>query len=66
MLEPRDSDWDPAHIFFEERKLKRADFGGAGDWTGWGEAFELFIRFQLEGICAADRFQLHYSSAAPT
>ena len=68
VLEPRDGDWEPARIFFEERKLKRADLGGAGDWNGWGEemdgvslipsssSFELFIRFLLEGICAADRF----------
>ena len=40
MLEPRDGDWEPAHIFFEERKLKRADLGGAGDWAGWSEELD--------------------------
>ena len=40
MLEPRDDDWEPARIFFEERKLKRADLGGAGDWTGWSEELD--------------------------
>jgi hypothetical protein len=28
-------DWEPARLFFEERKLRRADLGGAGDWAGW-------------------------------
>jgi len=40
VLEPRDDDWEPARIFFEERKLKRADLGGAGDWTGWSEELD--------------------------
>ena len=40
MLEPRDGDWEPARIFFEERKLKRADLGGAGDWAGWSEELD--------------------------
>jgi hypothetical protein len=40
VLEPRDGDWDPAHIFFEERKLRRADLGGAGDWAGWSEELD--------------------------
>lgn len=40
VLELRDDDWEPARIFFEERKLKRADLGGAGDWTGWSEELD--------------------------
>ncbi|KAF4622156.1 hypothetical protein D9613_009405 [Agrocybe pediades] len=37
ILEPTESDWEPARAFFEERKLRRADLGGAGDWHGWNE-----------------------------
>ncbi|KAH7912115.1 hypothetical protein BJ138DRAFT_1112646 [Hygrophoropsis aurantiaca] len=35
VLEPSESDWNPARDFFEERKVRRADLGGAGDWNGW-------------------------------
>lgn len=35
VLEPTESDWEPARAFFEERKVRRADLGGAGDWNGW-------------------------------
>ncbi|KAH8105341.1 hypothetical protein BXZ70DRAFT_920533 [Cristinia sonorae] len=35
VLEPSESDWEPARLFFEERKVQRSDLGGAGDWTGW-------------------------------
>jgi hypothetical protein len=38
-----EEDWEPARIFFEERKLRRADLGGAGDWIGWSE--------ELDGVC---------------
>ena len=34
-VEPTESDWDPARAFFEERQVRRADLGGAGDWRGW-------------------------------
>ncbi|KAJ6472310.1 hypothetical protein C8R47DRAFT_1199928 [Mycena vitilis] len=34
-LVPIDTDWDPARAFFNERKVVRADLGGAGDWNGW-------------------------------
>ncbi|GJE95274.1 hypothetical protein PsYK624_114570 [Phanerochaete sordida] len=34
-LEPLDSDWEPARAFFEERQVRTADLGGAGDWRGW-------------------------------
>ncbi|KAK2465002.1 hypothetical protein APHAL10511_003078 [Amanita phalloides] len=34
-LEMLDEDWEPARLFFEERKVRRADLGGAGDWNGW-------------------------------
>ncbi|TCD60991.1 hypothetical protein EIP91_009181 [Steccherinum ochraceum] len=35
ILEPSDADWDPARAFFEERKVRRPDLNGAGDWNGW-------------------------------
>ena len=38
-----EADWEPARVFFEERKLRRADLGGAGDWTGWSH--------ELDGAC---------------
>jgi hypothetical protein len=38
-----EEDWEPARIFFEERKLRRADLGGAGDWIGWSD--------ELDGVC---------------
>ncbi|KAI0820886.1 hypothetical protein BC628DRAFT_1394823 [Trametes gibbosa] len=39
-LEPLDADWDPARAFFEERKVRRADLGGSGNWQGWNSEFE--------------------------
>ena len=46
VLEPTENDWEPARAFFEERQVRRADLGGAGDWRGWivemsGQGFEL-------------------------
>ncbi|KAJ8480988.1 hypothetical protein ONZ45_g15459 [Pleurotus djamor] len=35
ILEPTEDDWEPARRFFEERKVRRADLGGAGRWDGW-------------------------------
>lgn len=35
VLEPTEADWEPAKAFFEERQVRRADLGGAGDWRGW-------------------------------
>jgi hypothetical protein len=35
VLEPTESDWEPAKDFFNERKVRRANLGGAGDWNGW-------------------------------
>jgi hypothetical protein len=35
LLQPTGSQWEPAQAFFEERKVRRADLGGAGDWNGW-------------------------------
>jgi hypothetical protein len=35
--ESTESQWDPARAFFDERKVRRADLGGAGDWNGWGD-----------------------------
>ncbi|EDR05971.1 uncharacterized protein LACBIDRAFT_302169 [Laccaria bicolor S238N-H82] len=40
VLDPTDSDWEPARTFFEERKLRRADLGGAGDWNGWSDELD--------------------------
>lgn len=34
-LGPMENEWEPAIAFFNERKVKRADLGGAGDWNGW-------------------------------
>lgn len=34
-IEPTESDWEPARAFFDERQVRRADLGGAGDWRGW-------------------------------
>ena len=42
-LDMTEEDWGPAKIFFEERKLRRADLGGAGDWIGWSD--------ELDGVC---------------
>ena len=32
--------WEPARVFFDERKIRRADLGGAGDWSGWNNEFD--------------------------
>ncbi|KDR73035.1 hypothetical protein GALMADRAFT_212991 [Galerina marginata CBS 339.88] len=40
VLEPTESDWEPARAFFEDRKLRRSDLGGAGDWAGWSEELD--------------------------
>ncbi|KAG6856209.1 hypothetical protein H0H87_006605 [Tephrocybe sp. NHM501043] len=32
LLQPTESQWEPARIFFEERKIRRADIG---EWEGW-------------------------------
>lgn len=34
--EPTDKDWQPALQWFDERKARTPDLGGAGDWAGWG------------------------------
>jgi hypothetical protein len=39
-LDVTEEDCEPARIFFEERKLRRADLGGAGDWTGWSDELD--------------------------
>ncbi len=33
-LEPLESDWEPARMFFEERKVR--DDSSSGTWEGWG------------------------------
>lgn len=40
VLEPVESDWEPAKAFFEERKARRADLGGAGEWHGWSHELD--------------------------
>lgn len=40
ILEASEEDWEPARVFFEERKLRRSDLGGAGDWAGWSEELD--------------------------
>ena len=45
VLHPTEDDWEPARVFFEERKLRRSDLGGAGDWTGWSA--------ELDGVSAS-------------
>ncbi|KAG2148869.1 hypothetical protein DEU56DRAFT_782570 [Suillus clintonianus] len=40
ILEPSDSDWEPARVFFEERKVRRADLSGAGEWHGWSHELD--------------------------
>ncbi|KAF9220600.1 hypothetical protein BS17DRAFT_786803 [Gyrodon lividus] len=52
VLEPVEADWEPARAFFEERKVQRADLGGAGDWHGW--SYEL------------DNPIIEYSPSSPT
>lgn len=35
------SDWDLAENYFDERKVRDADLGGAGDWSSWSQEFDL-------------------------
>ncbi|OCH89520.1 hypothetical protein OBBRIDRAFT_888367 [Obba rivulosa] len=34
-LDPMHEDWEPARAFFEERRVRHADLGVAGEWSGW-------------------------------
>lgn len=64
MLEPVESDWVPAQIFFEERKVRRADLAGAGEWHGWSHELDDVSRDVLEfGSRTDGRFA---SSPAPS
>ncbi|KAH9954085.1 hypothetical protein BC827DRAFT_1262315 [Russula dissimulans] len=38
--ELQDDDWAPAQRFFEERRTRRADLGGAGEWRRWSEELD--------------------------
>lgn len=40
VLELTESDWEPARIFFDQRKMINGDIGGAGDWNGWSHELE--------------------------
>jgi hypothetical protein len=35
--EPQQDDWAPAQRFFDERRVRTADLGGAGEWQRWSE-----------------------------
>ena len=35
--ELQEGDWAPAQQFFEERRVRSTDLGGAGDWHRWSE-----------------------------
>lgn len=39
-LIPLEHDWEPARAFFEQRKARQPDLGGAGDWGGWSAELE--------------------------
>ncbi len=39
-LDLTEEDWEPARLFFEERKVRRADLGGVGDWMGWSNELD--------------------------
>ncbi|XP_006456441.1 hypothetical protein AGABI2DRAFT_188379 [Agaricus bisporus var. bisporus H97] len=40
-LQLNGSDWDLAENYFDERKVRDADLGGAGDWSSWSREFDL-------------------------
>lgn len=40
MREPQEDDWEPARRFFEQRRVRRTDLGGAGEWRRWSEEFD--------------------------
>ena len=57
VLEPVESDWEPAQAFFEERKVRRADLGGVGDWHGWSHELDNASPYLFErGSCILIKF----------
>jgi hypothetical protein len=38
--EPQEDDWEPAQRFFEERRVRHPDLGGAGEWRRWSEELD--------------------------
>ena len=38
--ELREEDWVPARRFFDVRRVRSADLGGAGEWHGWSEELD--------------------------
>jgi hypothetical protein len=60
VLEPADSDWESAKMFFNERKVKRADLGGAGDWKGWNNELDGVSVF-FRDFCATNNILMYYS-----
>ena len=49
VLEPVESDWEPAKAFFEERKVRRANLGG---WNGWSQELDN-VRPDLLECCSS-------------
>jgi hypothetical protein len=45
VLQPTDTDWDPARVWFDARKVRRPDLAGAGDWLSWPA--------ELDEVCAS-------------
>jgi hypothetical protein len=39
-LQPTEKDWESAQAWFEARKVRRQDLGGAGDWRGWSDELD--------------------------
>lgn len=54
ILEPSESDWEPARDFFEERKVRRADLSGAGEWYGWSHELDNVRHSMGLVLCLAD------------
>ena len=38
--EAQEDDWEPARRFFEERRVRRTDLSGAGEWHRWSEELD--------------------------
>jgi hypothetical protein len=45
--EPQDDDWEPARLFFDERRVRSTDLGGAGDWRQWSEELDPHLGVSL-------------------
>ena len=38
--EPQEDDWEPARLFFEERRVQRTDLSCAGEWRRWSDELD--------------------------